>query len=98
MARHRLETCIDAGYELHQIARDLDVPITRINGIIKGKRAITADTALRLGKYFGVSPQWWLNMQSQYDLEVAEDKDWPETAARIRPLRIRSDDTYRPNA
>lgn len=69
-----------------QIARDIDVPTTRIGDIIHGKRAITADTALRLGEYFGVSPQWWLNMQTAYDLELAEDNDWESKRQRIRPI------------
>lgn len=73
-----------------QIARDIDVPLTRINNIVKGKRAITADTALRLGMYFGVSPRWWMNMQNQYDLELAEDNDWINTKQRIRILRTAS--------
>lgn len=54
-----------------------------------GKRAITADTALRLGKYFGVDPQFWLNLQSRYDLELAEDNVADEIEA-IRPLAATS--------
>lgn len=70
----------------NKLARDIDVPVTRINNIIHGNRSITADTALRLGKYFNVSPLWWMNMQNQYDLELAEDHGWSEKEARIRPL------------
>ena len=55
----------------HQLAMALRVPPNRIAQIIDGKRAITADTALRLGRYFGVNPQFWLNLQSSYDLRVA---------------------------
>lgn len=54
------------------LAKAIGVPSRRINEIVHGKRAITADTALRLGRYFGVQPQSWLNLQSHYDLEVAE--------------------------
>ncbi|MHB8772651.1 MAG: HigA family addiction module antitoxin [Syntrophales bacterium] len=52
------------------MARDIDVPPGRITEIIRGKRTITADTALRLGKYFGVSPEIWLNLQVDYDMRV----------------------------
>ncbi|PHQ69563.1 MAG: addiction module antidote protein, HigA family [Paracoccus sp.] len=71
-----------------KLARDIDVPVTRINNIVRGKRSITADTALRLGKYFNVNPRWWMNMQNQYDLELAEDAGWLEKEQRIRTLKI----------
>jgi len=58
----------------YRLAHDLSVPPRRINKIVHGKRAITADTALRLGRYFGMSPQFWLNLQSRFDLEVERDK------------------------
>jgi len=54
------------------------VPSNRISEIINGKRAITADTALRLGKYFGVSPEIWLDLQSDYELRLAQRTSWPE--------------------
>ena len=57
---------------MNRLARDIDVPPNRISAIVRGRRAITADTALRLGKYFGVDPRFWLNLQSAYDLSVAE--------------------------
>lgn len=57
------------GITQYRLAKDTSVPSRRINEIVKGERAITADTALRLGKYFGMSPQFWLNLQSHYDLE-----------------------------
>ena len=57
-----------------QLAKDIGVPPLRINRIVKGKRAITADTALRLGRYFGTSAEFWVNMQAHYDLEVARDR------------------------
>ena len=53
---------------INRLARDLSVPPGRISGIVNGKRGITADTALRLGKYFGVAPQTWMGLQSEYDL------------------------------
>jgi addiction module HigA family antidote len=53
----------------YRLAKDIGVPPRRINEIVKGQRAITADTALRLGRYFGMSPEFWLNLQSHYDLD-----------------------------
>ena len=61
------------GISQYLLAKDISVPIRRINEIVHGKRSITADTALRLGRFFGMSPQFWLNLQTRYDLEVAED-------------------------
>lgn len=71
-----LETEFLAPLQLTQyrLAKDIAVPPRRINEIIQGKRAVTADTALRLGKYFNVSPQFWTNLQSRYDLAMAEDQ------------------------
>ena len=57
----------------YRLAKSIGVPPRRINEIVQGKRAITADTALRLGKLFGMEAQFWMNMQSHYDLEVAKD-------------------------
>ena len=61
------------GLSQYRLAKDISVPPRRINEIVHGKRGITADTALRLGRFFGMSPQFWLNLQTRYDLEVAED-------------------------
>jgi addiction module HigA family antidote len=58
----------------YRLAHDLSVPPRRINEIVHGKRGITADTALRLGRYFGTSAQFWLNLQTRYDLEVESDR------------------------
>lgn len=57
-----------------ELARQLKVPTNRITGILNGQRAITGDTALRLGHFFGISPQFWLNLQSLYELRLAEQK------------------------
>jgi addiction module HigA family antidote len=62
------------GLSQYRIARDLSVPPRRINEIVHGKRGITADTALRLGRYFGTSARFWLNLQARYDLEVENDR------------------------
>ncbi|PIR07191.1 MAG: addiction module antidote protein, HigA family [Candidatus Komeilibacteria bacterium CG11_big_fil_rev_8_21_14_0_20_36_20] len=61
------------GISQYRVAKDIGVAPRRINEIVHGLRAITADTALRLGKYFNISPQFWLNLQSHYDLEIEED-------------------------
>ncbi|MGO8679039.1 MAG: HigA family addiction module antitoxin [Limisphaerales bacterium] len=58
----------------YRLAKDIGVPPRRINEIVKGRRAITADTALRLGRYFRMSPEFWLNLQSHYDLEQQQER------------------------
>jgi len=58
------------GLSINRVARDLRVPVTRMSEIVNGRRSITADTALRLSRYFGSSPQLWMNLQAAYDLEV----------------------------
>jgi addiction module HigA family antidote len=62
------------GLSAYRLARELRVTPVRINDIVRRRRAVTADTALRLGAYFGTSPQFWLNLQSSHDLEVAGRK------------------------
>ena len=57
-----------------EFARQIDVPANRVSQIILGKRSVTGDSALRFGHWFGVDPQFWLNLQSQFDLAVAEEK------------------------
>ncbi len=68
----------------NKIARDIGVPPRRINEIVHGKRAITADTALRLSKYFGVSESFWMGLQADYDLEEAR-KELGRKLERVRP-------------
>ena len=58
----------------YRLAKDLDVPQTRIADIVKGRRSITADTGLRLSKFFGMSDAFWVNLQAHYDLEVERDR------------------------
>lgn len=72
-------------YQLSQyrVAKDIHVPPRRINEIVKGERAISADTALRLGTYFGTAPEFWLNLQCAYDLKIAAQKD---VTSKIKPL------------
>jgi addiction module HigA family antidote len=72
------------GVSINALARAIAVPPNRISEIVGGKRAITADTALRLGKYFGVTPEVWLNLQVDYDLRVAKRTTWPKAEPRVR--------------
>lgn len=74
----------------NRLANDLDVSTSRIHAIIHGKRSITADMALRLGKYFNTSPEMWINLQSHYDLELAEKNKWPQIKDRVRIFAIAS--------
>ena len=64
------------GISINALARALSVPPNRISAIVNGTRAITADTALRLGKYFGTSPEIWLDLQSDYEMRVARQTTW----------------------
>lgn len=72
----------------NRLAIDIGVDGRRINEIVLGKRAITADTALRLSRFFGNSPQFWMGLQTQYDLDVAEDQLGQRLDREVRPLAI----------
>jgi antitoxin HigA-1 len=76
----------EIGVSPTELARQLAVPANRISQIIQGKRAISGDTALRLGHWFGMSPQFWLNLQSAYDMRVAEKT----SGAEIKKLPTRA--------
>ncbi len=69
---------------LNQLARDIGVPAGRISQIVRGKRAITADTALRLGRYFAVSPETWLDLQSDYELRLARRTHGKDIERRVK--------------
>jgi len=73
----------------NRLARDIGVNPARINDIVHGRSAITATIALRLAKYFGTTPQLWLNLQSDYDLRRARATDWPKIEQRVRALATR---------
>jgi len=77
------------GVSQYQVAKAIDVPARRINEIVHGQRRITADTALRLSRYFGTSERFWLNLQSRYDLETEKDRLGDELNG-IRPLSAAS--------
>jgi addiction module HigA family antidote len=72
------------GLSINALARALAVPPNRIGAIVNGTRAITADTALRLGKYFGMSPEVWLDLQSDYQLRVARRTVWKKVEPTVR--------------
>jgi addiction module HigA family antidote len=69
---HLAEELRELGMSAAELSRQIDVPVNRITGIIHGQRGITADTALRLGHWFGTSPQFWMNLQQNYELRLAE--------------------------
>ena len=78
------------GISQYRLAKDISVPPRRINEIVHGKRSITADTALRLGRFFGMSPQFWLNLQTRYDLEVTEDLLEDRLDEEVHTLNVQS--------
>src|SRR5262245_9361933 len=74
------------GLSQNKLARDLDVPVARINDIIHGRRGISADTALRLAAYFRTSAEFWLNLQTRYDLKLARRTVGDRIKKGVRPL------------
>jgi addiction module HigA family antidote len=76
------------GISRNQLARDLDVPVGRISDITNGKRGVTADTALRFGRYFGTGPELWLRLQAEYDIDVARMSSWKIIEERVRILNV----------
>ena len=79
---HLAEELREIGISAAALAREIDVPVNRVTGIINGQRGITADTALRLGHWFGTSPEFWLNLQSLYELRRARQ----DVGAEVRKL------------
>jgi addiction module HigA family antidote len=74
------------GISRNQLARDIDVPVGRISDITNGKRGITADTAMRLGRYFGIPPQLWMRLQAEFDLHQLRTTTWTDIESRVRVL------------
>jgi addiction module HigA family antidote len=70
----------------YRLARELGVPAMRINHVVNGKRPVTAELALRLGRYFGQNPRYWLNLQSRYDMDIVEDVMSDQVAREVHPL------------
>ena len=83
---HLAEELRGIGITAAELSRQIDVPVNRITGIIHGQRGVTADTALRLGHWFGTSPQFWMNLQQLYELRLAET----EVGAKIAALPRRA--------
>jgi addiction module HigA family antidote len=71
----------------YRLAKDVSVPARRINEIVQGKRGVSADTALRLARYFGTSERFWINLQSHYDLELQKDKLGPRLKKEVAELK-----------
>jgi addiction module HigA family antidote len=78
----------ELGLNANQVGKALGVPANRISEILRGRRRITADTALRLGRWLGSSPTFWMNLQDAYDLKVAEAQHGQEIAERVKPLAV----------
>jgi len=77
----------DAGVSANAAALALRIPANRLTEIINGRRSISADTAIRLGRYFGTSAQMWINLQAHYDLEIAEDASAERIGREVHPLQ-----------
>lgn len=73
------------GVSLSELARGIQVPVNRLSQITRGLRAVTPDTALRLSRYFGFSPDYWLQLQWRYDFELAKRRDWDRIAKEVKP-------------
>jgi antitoxin HigA-1 len=79
------ETLEDLGLSMNRLAQEIRVPANRISGIVAGQRSISGETALRLGRYFGTTPAYWINMQGRYDLETARDAFESRVRSEVRP-------------
>jgi addiction module HigA family antidote len=75
------------GISLNRLGRDLRVPVTRVSEIVHGRRSITADTALRLARYFDTTPEFWMNLQAAYDLEAAQRASADKIVRDVQPRR-----------
>ena len=76
----------ELGISQYRLAMELGGPAMRINHVVNGKRPMTAELALRLGRYFGQNPRYWINLQSRYDMDVAEDALAEKVAREVHPL------------
>jgi antitoxin HigA-1 len=76
------------GMSVNQFAKALGIGAPRLNDIVRGRRGVTADTALRLARCLGTSAEFWLNLQSLYDLRMAEHRDHARIAREVRPLKV----------
>lgn len=87
----REEFVVPLGLSMKRMAMDLRVPVTRIADIVHGRQSITADTALRFARYFQNAPVFWMNLQTRYDLEAAEDQIAIKVARDVQPLEVSTD-------
>jgi addiction module HigA family antidote len=76
----------DMGVSINRLARDTRMSISRTSELVNGKRAVTAETALRLARFFGTSPEYWMNLQAKYDLETAIDRMAPDIKREVLPF------------
>jgi len=83
----RDEFMAEYGLSQNKLALDLNTPVSIVNRIVKNKLRITADMALRLGKYFGTTAQFWMNLQTSYDLRIAERQTWPRIKDKVRQVQ-----------
>ena len=81
----REEFMIPLGITAYRLAKELNIPVTRVQAIVAERRGITGDTALRLGRYFDTTPEFWMNMQRDYELELARESHWHDMERTIRP-------------
>ena len=84
----RQEFMIPLSLSANALALDLHVPANRISAIANGRRAVTADTALRLGRYFGTTPGFWMNLQAAHDLSLAHSEEGHRVAVEVRPRQV----------
>jgi addiction module HigA family antidote len=84
----REEFLVPLGMSAHALAVELKVPAPRINEIVRERRAVTPDTALRLARYFGTTAQFWLNLQTSYDLKITEREVGSKIAKEVRSRRV----------
>jgi addiction module HigA family antidote len=73
------------GISINRLGRDLRVPVTRVSEIVNGRRSVTADTALRLARYFGTTPEFWMTLQAAYDLAVVQRASADQIARDVNP-------------
>jgi len=82
---HLRDELNELGQSARAFAKQLDIPVNRVTQILNGQRGVSADTALRLARYFGTSAEFWMNLQQTYELRLAEQEGGREIAARVRP-------------
>lgn len=83
----------ELGITQYRLAKDLRVPAMRINHIVNSRRPVTAELALRIGRYFGQNPRYWLNLQARYDMDLAEDALLDEISREVHPRESISQDS-----